>query len=76
MDYLKDKKKVATDIFPPVIWSLIIPLAFFDIWMEFYHRVCFPLCYVKCTKRFDYSRTDRRKLKYSDGTRRLVVWLC
>jgi len=48
----------------PVIYGLIVPLLFFDVMLEIYHRVGFRLYNLKCIKRGHYIRVDRHKLKY------------
>jgi len=65
MDYLKDRKRRLQQIISlPFIWSIIIPLVVFDIWIEFYHRICFPLYGLAYEKRSKHIRIDRHKLKY------------
>ena len=49
----------------PFICFLIIPLIFFDISLEIYHRICFPLFKIPYVKRSHYIRIkDREKLPY------------
>lgn len=48
----------------PFVWFLLIPLIFMDIFMEIYHRVCFPLLGIPIIKRSKYIKIDRHKLKY------------
>jgi len=48
----------------PFIWSLIIPLAITDLWVEIYHHICFPLYGIPLVKRKNYIKIDRQKLKY------------
>jgi hypothetical protein len=48
----------------PFIWMMIIPMVIFDIFMEVYHRICFPLYGIKIVKRSEYIRMDRQKLSY------------
>lgn len=48
----------------PFIYSMGIPLVIFDIWLEVYHRICFPCYGMKYIKRKEYIRIDRQKLKY------------
>ena len=65
MEYLKDRKRRLQQIISlPFLWSVIIPLVFFDIWVEVYHRICFPLYGLRYVKRSNYIRIDRHKLKY------------
>ena len=48
----------------PFIWFMIIPLFLFDICLEIYHRICFPIYGIKIVRRKDYIRMDRHKLSY------------
>ena len=65
MEYIRDKKRRFFQIISlPIIWSVLIPMVVFDLWMEFYHRVCFPMYGIKYIKRGSYIRIDRYKLKY------------
>jgi hypothetical protein len=65
MDYLKAKdSKLKQIISLPIIFSVIIPIIIFDIWIEIYHRTCFPLYKIKYIKRKKYIKIDRHKLQY------------
>jgi hypothetical protein len=48
----------------PFIWMMILPLVILDVFMEIYHRICFPLYGIEYVKRSSYIRVDRQKLKY------------
>ncbi len=48
----------------PFIYAQIIPLVVFDVFLEMYHRICFPLYGLPCVRRCDYIRIDRHKLSY------------
>ena len=44
---------------------MVIPLVILDVFVEIYHRICFPLYGIPCVKRSQYIRvTDRAKLPY------------
>ncbi len=60
----------------PFIYSMIIPLLFFDIWLEIYHRICFPLYGIKYIQRKNYVKIDRHKLKYLTLIERLHCVYC
>lgn len=64
MHYLKKPFRFSYFIVIPIIFSLIIPVIIMDIWMEVYHRICFPLCKIPCVKRKNYIQIDRHKLNY------------
>jgi hypothetical protein len=49
----------------PFIIMMFVPVVFFDIFLEIYHRLCFPLYGIPYVKRTHYIRiTDRAKLPY------------
>ena len=49
----------------PFIWLMIVPVVIADIFLEIYHRICFPLYGMPYVRRFEYIRiADRAKLKY------------
>ncbi len=49
----------------PFVWSLIIPVVISDIFLEIYHRICFPLYGLSYVRRSEYIRIiDRAKLPY------------
>ena len=77
MDYIKDNKRGLQQIISlPIIWGIIIPLVIFDIWIEFYHRICFILYGLKYVKRSRYIRIDRHKLKYLKWYEKLGCAYC
>lgn len=60
----------------PFIFSVIIPIIIFDIWMEIYHRVCFPLYGLPYVKRNHYISVDRHRLKYLNFLEKLFCAYC
>lgn len=48
----------------PIIWSVLIPVVITDIWLELYHRSCFPLYGIQYVKRSQHIKIDRHKLEY------------
>lgn len=78
MQYLKTRYR-----FPkhaavvPIISSVIIPLVILDVWMEIYHRTCFPLYGKKCIDRDKYIKImDRFKLPYLTTMQKLYCAYC
>jgi hypothetical protein len=56
---------------------MIIPVVISDIWIEIYHRICFPLYGIPYVKRSNYIRiTDRAKLPYLSWPERLSCAYC
>jgi len=61
----------------PIIYTLIIPLIIMDIWVEIYHRICFPLCRIPYVNRRQYIKIiDRAKLPYLSGLEKLYCMYC
>jgi len=65
MEFLRDKTKTAHHILSiPFIYGCAIWLFALDIFIEIYHRICFPLYGLEYVKRSNYFRFDRAKLPY------------
>lgn len=61
----------------PFIWWMIIPLAVADLFLEIYHRICFPLYGIPLVERSKYIRiTDRAKLPYLNWMERFGCAYC
>ena len=48
----------------PFIFGAVIPIAIADLYIEIYHRICFPFYRIPYVKRKKYIRVDRHKLSY------------
>lgn len=48
----------------PFIWLNLITFILADLFIEIYHRVCFPLYRLPYVKRWQYITIDRHRLKY------------
>ena len=48
----------------PFIWVMIVPSVIFDICLEIYHHICFPLYRIPIVKRSHYIKIDRYRLQY------------
>lgn len=55
---------------------MIIPVIIADIWLELYHRVCFPLYGIKTVERRAYIKIDRQKLAYLNRWQKLNCMYC
>jgi hypothetical protein len=65
MEHKKYPERMQRHIFSiPFIYMMIIPMVIFDLFMEVYHRVCFPLYGIPIIRRKDHIRIDRHKLSY------------
>ena len=48
----------------PIIYSMILPLLVFDLFISFYHASCFPIYRIEKVRRKDYIVFDRQRLVY------------
>lgn len=60
----------------PIIYLLIVPVVLLDLWVEIYHRICFPLYGLPYVKRRSYIKVDRQKLKYLTFTEKINCMYC
>lgn len=60
----------------PFIYGMIVPLVFLDVFLESYHRICFPLYGISPIDRSRYIRIDRHKLSYLRGFEKLNCTYC
>lgn len=65
MQYIKTPYLWAKNIIiTPLILSVAIPMVILDLWVEVYHRICFPLYGKPLIRRKKYIKIDRHKLSY------------
>jgi hypothetical protein len=77
MEKLKTKNRALRHwVSFPFIFSCIIPLVITDLWIEIYHRICFPLYGLKYIKRSRYIRIDRQKLSYLTALQKIGCMYC
>lgn len=60
----------------PIIYSMLIPIAILDIWIEIYHRICFIAYGLQYIHRTEYIRIDRQKLQYLTWFEKLNCMYC
>lgn len=60
----------------PVIYSLIIPLVIFDLFLFVYQAVCFPAYGIMRVKRSDYVVFDRHHLAYLNLIEKINCAFC
>ncbi|MFA6072570.1 MAG: hypothetical protein WC758_00455 [Candidatus Woesearchaeota archaeon] len=60
----------------PFIYMMIIPVIILDIFLEVYHRICFPLYGLKYVKRTEYIKLDRHKLAYLSFREKINCTYC
>jgi hypothetical protein len=65
MEYKKHPDRFLRHIVSfPFTWGMLLPLLFFDLCLEIYHRICFRLYKLPRVKRGKYIKIDRHRLKY------------
>ncbi|MCA1746451.1 MAG: hypothetical protein LC655_02045, partial [Bacteroidales bacterium] len=60
----------------PFIYMTVFPLIFMDLWVELFHRVCFPFYRIAYVKRREYIKIDRHKLKYLNILQKINCVYC
>jgi len=60
----------------PVIYSMIVPLVFLDVFVTIYQAICFPVYKIPKTVRADYITFDRKHLSYLNGLEKLNCIYC
>ncbi len=76
MEYKKHSKRLRHFISIPLTWAPLIPLVILDLFIEIYHRICFPLCGIPLVKRSNYIRIDRYKLPYLNWFEKINCVYC
>ena len=60
----------------PLVYSLIIPVVFFDLFVWFYQLICFSVYGIPKVRRADYIVSDRHKLRYLNIIERFNCLYC
>jgi hypothetical protein len=60
----------------PIIYAVVIPLAFLDLSMSIYQAICFPAYGIPKVRRGDYIIFDRHKLAYLNGLEKFNCIYC
>ena len=60
----------------PLVYSLIIPVVIFDVFVFFYQLLCFPVYGIPRVRRRDYIVLDRHKLQYLNIIERFNCVYC
>lgn len=60
----------------PVVYSLIIPVVIFDLFLLLYQAICFTVFNIPKVRRRDYIALDRHKLKYLNPIERFNCVYC
>ena len=79
MRYLQNlefRKRIPRILTGFLIFSPIIPVVILDVWVELYHRICFPIYEIKCVERKKYIKIDRHKLAYLHLLQKIYCIYC
>lgn len=60
----------------PIVYSLIVPVFIFDVFIFFYQQLCFPVYKIPKVRRGDYIFLDRHKLQYLNLIERFNCVYC
>lgn len=60
----------------PIIYSLIVPIAFLDLCVTLYQAICFPIYRIAKVRRDHYIAIDRQHLEYLNVIERLHCTYC
>lgn len=77
MNYRKYPNRLLRHIIgAPFIYMMIVPLVILDLFLEIYHRICFPLYGLEYVKRSKYIKVDRHRLSYLTGLEKINCAYC
>jgi len=60
----------------PIIYSILIPLLLFDLFLTLYQALCFPVYQIKKVNRKDYVTIDRQHLAYLNLVEKVNCMYC
>jgi hypothetical protein len=60
----------------PIIYAIVVPLAFLDLAMSIYQAICFPAYGIPKVRRRDYIIFDRHKLAYLNALEKFNCVYC
>jgi hypothetical protein len=60
----------------PVIYGMIVPMAFLDLFVSFYQLTCFPIYGIARVRRADYIVMDHQHLAYLNGFEKVHCMYC
>jgi len=73
--YLRESQ-ILNILTAPVIYAMIIPIAFLDAWVSLYQAICFRAYGIARVKRSAYIVIDRHHLAYLNGIEKLNCMYC
>ncbi|HEY2124653.1 MAG TPA: hypothetical protein VGG94_04230 [Chthoniobacterales bacterium] len=60
----------------PLIWFMLLPIAFLDLTITIYQMICFPIYGIPRVRRSDFILLDRHRLAYLNGIEKLNCQYC
>lgn len=77
MQFRKEPHRIVLHLLSmPFIYGVFVPAVLFDLSIEIYHRVCFPMYGLPYIKRSKYIRVDRHRLSYLNPWEKLNCIYC
>lgn len=77
MEHLKYPERfIRHTLSAPFIYSVFFWFVVLDIFIEIYHRICFPLYWLELIDRNKYIKFDRHKLPYLNPIEKLNCTYC
>jgi hypothetical protein len=73
--YLRESQ-ILTVLTAPVIYALLVPIAFLDLWVSLYQAICFRAYGIARVRRSEYIVIDRHHLAYLNGIEKLNCVYC
>jgi len=73
--YLRDAA-VMNIVTAPVIYAVVVPALFLDLFLTAYQAVCFPIYGIPKVRRRDYIVTDRKYLHYLNLIEKINCYYC
>ncbi|MFQ5671814.1 MAG: hypothetical protein ACE5G9_01870 [Nitrospinales bacterium] len=73
--YLRDAA-VMNIVTAPVIYAVVVPAFFLDLFITLYQSICFPIYGIPKVRRQDYIVTDRKYLHYLNLIEKINCYYC
>ncbi|RMH38151.1 MAG: hypothetical protein D6690_00805 [Nitrospirae bacterium] len=70
------RPRLTTVLAAPFLYAMLMPLLIFDVCLELYHRIVFPILRLPQISRSAYIRIDRHRLSYLPPTWKLACAYC
>ncbi|RMH05645.1 MAG: hypothetical protein D6704_09060 [Nitrospirae bacterium] len=70
------RPRLNTLLAAPFLYAMIVPLLLFDLFLELYHHIVFPILGISLVPRRAYIRIDRHRLSFLPPTLKLACAYC